>query len=199
MRQILYTLLCLAFLLVPAACGGGGGGGDGDLTTTPETTDPGDDPPPGDTPPPDDPPPADDPQMSAAELAFAMEVLDLVNQERTDQGLGTLTWDDDLTTVAYLHSVDMDVRDFWDNGYPHVDPDGNGLVDRLDAAGITYSLAGENIAIGYTTPEAVMDGWMNSPGHKANILNAGFTQLGIGLHVGDWPHNYWTQVFLKPR
>ncbi len=139
----------------------------------------------------DDPPPASG-SMSPGELAYAQQVLDLVNAERANAGVGPVVWDEPATDVAYAHSVDMDVRNF----FSHTNPDGLGPGDRINAAGIRWTAWGENIARGQDSPGAVMSGWMASPGHRDNILNANFTHLGVGVHSasgGPW----WTQVFLR--
>ena len=132
-------------------------------------------------------------QMSPGELAMALEVFDLVNQERAVAGVAPLAWDDGAAQVAYEHSVDMDVRDF----FSHTNPDGEEPWDRLTAAGISWSAAGENIAYGQPDPVSVMIAWMNSPGHRDNILRTSFTRLGVGVHDapgGPW----WTQLFFAP-
>jgi uncharacterized protein YkwD len=95
--------------------------------------------------------------------------------------------------VAYEHCVDMDVRDF----FSHTNPDGDGPGDRIAAAEISHAGWGENIAWGYASPQAVMDGWMNSPGHRANILNSAWTHVGIGVHAPGVGGPWWTQVFLR--
>ena len=77
--------------------------------------------------------------------------------------------------------------------FDHNSPTYGSPFDMLTAFGVNYRAAGENIAMGYGTPQAVVDGWMNSPGHRANILNANFTQIGVG-YVADG--NYWTQLFI---
>jgi uncharacterized protein YkwD len=83
----------------------------------------------------------------------------------------------------------MAARDFFD----HTNPDGDGPGERVTAAGYRWATYGENIAKGQRTPAQVMESWMNSPGHRANILNCSFEEIGIGLHDGGGP--YWTQVF----
>jgi uncharacterized protein YkwD len=80
-----------------------------------------------------------------------------------------------------------------DKGYfSHTSPTYGSPFNMLKSFGISYKSAGENIARGYTTPKAVVDGWMNSPGHRANILNSSFTEIGVGYASG----NYWTQMFI---
>ena len=77
--------------------------------------------------------------------------------------------------------------------FDHTRPDGTTCFTALDDAGIRYSTAGENIAVGYSTPEQVVNGWMNSEGHRANILNASFTTIGVGY---DSTGRYWVQLFV---
>ncbi|MER7397756.1 CAP domain-containing protein [Streptomyces sp. NPDC000151] len=131
------------------------------------------------------------PASSAAPAAgsASARVLSLVNQERDKAGCAPLTADAALTDLAQTFSEDMARRDF----FAHTDPDGATPWDRAKTAGVT-GLGGENIARGQTTPEAVMDSWMNSPGHRANILNCAYRTLGVGTHQapgGPW----WTQDF----
>ncbi|WP_030691367.1 sigma-70 family RNA polymerase sigma factor [Streptomyces globisporus] len=117
------------------------------------------------------------------------QVIDLVNAERAKAGCGPLTEHPLLTRAAQGHSDDMAARDFFD----HTNPDGDGPGERITAAGYAWSSYGENIAKGQTTAAQVMDSWMNSPGHRANILNCGFKEIGVGLHTSGGP--YWTQAF----
>lgn len=133
---------------------------------------------------------------TTSEAQLAQEVLTLVNQERAAVGLAALTWDPPCAQVAFNHSWDMDARDF----FSHTNPDGLDPFDRMAAAGVGYSTAGENIAAGYTTAAAAMTGWMNSPGHKANILNVNYTHMGVGVRQGSTGGygTYWTQLFRKP-
>ncbi|MFI0924314.1 sigma-70 family RNA polymerase sigma factor [Streptomyces sp. NPDC021012] len=119
----------------------------------------------------------------------AQQVIGLVNQERAKAGCGPLTEHPLLTKAAQGHSDDMAARDFFD----HTNPDGDGPGERITAAGYAWASYGENIAKGQTTAAQVMDSWMNSPGHRANILNCGFKEIGIGLHTSGGP--YWTQAF----
>jgi uncharacterized protein YkwD len=178
-RRLAALLLALVAVGMLAACGGGGGGGGkGAKSDNPSKG----------------PPPGSGTSMSDAELAMALEVLDIVNQERRAAGVDPLVWHEGASEVAYLHSLDMDVRDY----FSHTNPDGQLPWDRLAEAGIAYSTAGENIAWGYPSPEAVMTGWMNSSGHRANILRAGYTHVGIGVHT-DGFNIWWTQLFLVPR
>lgn len=125
-----------------------------------------------------------DVSLSAEEEAF----IRLVNEHRESQGLNGLTWNDALGEIALAHSRDMRDRDF----FSHTNPDGDDPFDRMDAAGISHRGAAENIASGYTTGEAVLNGWLNSDGHRRNIENGNYTHHGIG-YVEDG--NYWTHVF----
>jgi uncharacterized protein YkwD len=126
--------------------------------------------------------------------AFAQEVLDLTNAQRAQNGCQALTANATLTSVAQAHSADMAARGFFD----HINPDGRSPFDRMSAAGYSYSLAAENIAAGQATPAAVVDAWMNSSGHRANILNCKLTELGVGYATGGSYGTYWTQDFGTP-
>lgn len=129
--------------------------------------------------------------LTPAELArTASEVVDLTNRERTRQGLPPLAVDPRLTTAAQAHSADMIARAF----YAHTAPDGSRPWDRAAAAGATRRSIGENIACGQRSPAEVVEGWMNSPGHRANILTPDFTHIGIGFAGGGAAGTYWTQL-----
>ncbi|MFD7878123.1 CAP domain-containing protein [Streptomyces sp. NPDC059766] len=125
----------------------------------------------------------------SAEAQAEAEVLKLVNEERAKVGCSALTASGSLTQLAEAFSEDMAQRNFFD----HTDPDGATPWDRAAKAGIS-SLGGENIARGQTDAEAVMEAWMNSPGHRANILNCDFNTLGVGVHFGEGGP-WWTQDF----
>lgn len=125
---------------------------------------------------------------------YAKKVFELVNAERANHGIAPLAWSDDLAAVAYAHSKDMNDRRFMS----HNNPDGQTPFDRMKAYGLRYSRAAENIAAGQKTPQAVMQGWMNSSGHRANILNPELKMLGVGYYQGDGPYgSYWTQCFMS--
>ncbi|NUR65009.1 MAG: stress protein [Streptomyces sp.] len=129
--------------------------------------------------------------LTHTELArTASEVVDLTNRERTRRGLPPLAVDPRLTTAAQAHSADMIARAF----YSHTAPDGSRPWDRAAAAGATRRSIGENIACGQRSPAEVVEGWMNSPGHRANILTPGFTHIGIGFAGGGAAGTYWTQL-----
>ena len=118
---------------------------------------------------------------------------DFVNQERIANGLPALIPHADLANVARAHSRDM----AWRNYFAHVNPDGDGPFDRLAAAGITYRAAGENLAFNnHPNPARVaVNGWMNSPGHRENILFEAFTHAGMGVAYDGNGGYYFTQVF----
>ncbi|MGW1958053.1 sigma-70 family RNA polymerase sigma factor [Streptomyces sp. NPDC001920] len=130
------------------------------------------------------------PPVQSAPTDTVGQVVALVNEERADAGCGPLAQDALLNKAAQGHSADMDARDFFD----HTNPDGADPGQRITAAGYRWSTYGENIAQGQQTPEAVMDSWMNSPGHRANILNCSFKDIGIGIHSGPGGP-WWTQKF----
>ncbi|MEV0372653.1 CAP domain-containing protein [Streptomyces sp. NPDC050636] len=117
------------------------------------------------------------------------QVLSLVNQERAQAGCSPVTADKELAELAQRFSDDMAARDFFD----HTDPDGDTPWDRAREMGIT-DLGGENIARGQANAQSVMDSWMNSPGHRANILNCDYKTLGVGVHFGPGGP-WWTQDF----
>ncbi|MGW8633647.1 CAP domain-containing protein [Streptomyces sp. NPDC055793] len=119
------------------------------------------------------------------------EVVALTNRERAGAGLRPLAVDAALTRAAQAHSADMVARDF----YAHTDPDGGKPWDRAAAAGAARRTVGENIACGQRSAADVVEGWMNSPGHRANILKADFTHIGVGLAGGGRAGTYWTQLF----
>ena len=122
--------------------------------------------------------------------AWEQEVFRLVNEIRVENGLPEFIYDATLASVARAHSQDMIDRSFFD----HVNPDGDSPSDRVSAAGIQWSRCAENIAAGQTSPEQVVDSWMNSPGHRANILGE-CKYLGVGLALGGGYRYYWTQCF----
>ena len=123
----------------------------------------------------------------AADTGAAARVLDLVNQARAQNGCQSLTEDKRLDKAAQGHSDDMSAHSY----FSHTSQDGRTFVDREQQAGYP-SPGGENIAEGYTSADAVMDGWMHSDGHRRNILDCSFTTIGIGVTTTGW---YWVQDF----
>ena len=165
-------LLCVGMVICLGlwACGGGGGGnGDGDCTT-----------------------PSSGTSMTAAEDALGAEVLNLVNAERTGRSLDPVSWHGGLAQVGFEHSWDMNTRGF----FAHENPCGEGPDTRVSRAGIGWTAVAENIARGQATAMAVMVAWMDSSGHRANILNGQMTHIGIGVYQvgGD---TYWTMVLIR--
>ncbi|MFF7974258.1 sigma-70 family RNA polymerase sigma factor [Streptomyces sp. NPDC007905] len=130
------------------------------------------------------------PQVRPTPSDTVAQVVELVNKERAAAGCGPLTEDAQLEKAAQGHSDDMAARNFFD----HTNPDGADPGRRITAAGYRWSTYGENIAQGQQTPQAVMDSWMHSPGHRANILNCSFKEIGVGVHRGSGGP-WWTQDF----
>ena len=121
-------------------------------------------------------------------LSYEKEVVRLVNRERASRGLKPLTYDWELSRVARYKSEDMRNNNY----FSHTSPTYGSPFQMMKSFGISYKSAAENIAKGYKTPEEVVNGWMNSAGHRANILNSSFTHIGVG-YVKDG--SYWTQMF----
>ncbi len=122
--------------------------------------------------------------------AYERKVVDLVNEIRETNGLNKLTLNEKLSNVARIKSEDMRDRKY----FSHTSPTYGSPFEMMKTFGITYRSAGENIAMGQRTPEEVVNAWMNSDGHRANILNPDFTDIGVGFAQ---PGNYWTQLFLS--
>ncbi|MBQ9493690.1 MAG: serine protease [Oscillibacter sp.] len=119
---------------------------------------------------------------------YETEVVRLVNAERARYGLAALAADAELSRVARYKSRDMREKGY----FSHESPTYGTPFQMMKSFGITYRTAGENIAYGYGTPQKVVEAWMNSEGHRANILNASYTRIGVG-YVADG--HYWTQMF----
>lgn len=128
-------------------------------------------------------------QTTSTLSAYEQKVVDLTNQERAKNGLAALKVDTALSKVAREKSLDMS-----NNGYfSHTSPTYGSPFDMMKQFGISYQYAGENIAMGQRTPEEVVQAWMNSEGHRKNILSANFNYIGVGyVETG----NYWTQMFI---
>ncbi|WP_381792217.1 CAP domain-containing protein [Streptomyces niveus] len=141
------------------------------------------------TPKPDPTPPADDPKPGSGG-GLADQVTTLVNSERSKAGCGPVSTSTQLDTAALRHSQDMAAKGYFD----HNSPDGKDPGDRITAAGYQWTTYGENIARGQQTAAQVMEGWMKSPGHRANILNCAFKEIGVGVHDGTGGP-WWTQAF----
>ena len=129
------------------------------------------------------------PRQDNALNAYEREVVSLINEIRAQNGLGQLSINTELSRVARIKSQDMHDKDY----FSHTSPTYGSPFDMMKSFGIRYRTAGENIAMGYRTPQSVVDGWMNSPGHRANILNGSFKEIGMGYVASG---NYWTQMFI---
>lgn len=132
------------------------------------------------------------PKAAAPASGVAARIVQLVNAERSKVGCSPVTLNAVLTKAAQAHSADMAAH----QNMSHTGSDGSSPGDRITRAGYIWSTYGENVAYGYATPEQVMAGWMSSPGHKANILNCSFKEIGVGLAQ---PNSYWTQDFGTAR
>lgn len=121
--------------------------------------------------------------------AFEKQVVDLTNKERAKNGLPALKIDTELSKVARIKSNDMATKKYFD----HNSPTYGSPFDMMKKFGISYRSAGENIAMGQRSPEEVVKAWMNSEGHRANILNKNYTHIGVGYVENG---NYWTQEFI---
>ena len=129
------------------------------------------------------------PDIDNTVLSYENEVIRLVNEQRAKNGLKELQADWELSRVARFKSQDMK-----DNNYfSHTSPVYGSPFEMIKNFGISYRSAGENIAKGQRTPQAVVNAWMNSSGHRANILNSTYTKIGVG-YVADG--NFWTQMFI---
>ena len=120
----------------------------------------------------------------------AQSVLSLVNEERAAEGLSALTLSSGATSAAKVRAKELATS------FSHTRPDGTTCFTALDDAGVSYGYAGENIAAGYSSASSVMNGWMNSSGHKANILSENYTQIGIACYY-DGSTYYWVQLFIS--
>ena len=163
-----WGVLSFVICMTLCACGGGGGGGDDCVTPSSGTS------------------------MTGAESALGAQVLVLVNQERMDRSLSTLSWHGELAQVAFEHSWDMSNRGF----FSHTNPCGEEPSQRVDKAGISWSVVAENIARGPATAMEVMVGWMDSSGHRANILDSRMTHCAIGVYQSGG-ETWWTMVLIR--
>lgn len=127
----------------------------------------------------------------APALSYAEQVVKLVNEERAKVGAGALTLDKEIETAALVRAKEIETS------FSHTRPDGRSFSTALTDAGITFRSSGENIAWGQRSPEEVVNAWMNSDGHRANILNTNFTKIGVGHYQNSAGRNYWTQLFIN--
>ncbi|NUT40820.1 MAG: CAP domain-containing protein [Thermoactinospora sp.] len=129
--------------------------------------------------------------VTSVGTALENEVIRLTNAERAKGGCGALKHDARLREAAYGHSADMAKNDYFD----HDSQDGRDMVDRIRATGFTGSSWAENIAMGQRTASEVVRGWMNSEGHRENIMNCSYTLIGVGAAKDGRGRIYWTQDF----
>ncbi|MDD6069370.1 MAG: CAP domain-containing protein [Clostridiales bacterium] len=125
------------------------------------------------------------------ELSFAKQVAKLVNEERAKAGLPALEYDTEIASVALVRANEITAS------FSHTRPDGRKFSTVLTDNGIRFTGAGENIAWGQKSPEQVMEAWMNSDGHRANILDANFNKIGVGHYQDASGRNYWVQLFVR--
>lgn len=128
--------------------------------------------------------------ISQSNSNYSTQVLNLVNKHRRENGLKELTLNSNLSNVAQIKTNDMKSNNY----FSHTSPTYGSPFDMIKQFGISYKTAGENIAKGQKTPEAVVNAWMNSEGHRANILNPNYTQMGLGYTADGTV--YWCQMFI---
>jgi len=133
----------------------------------------------------------DQPETDGSQDAFASQVVKLVNEERAKAGLSPLSVNSKAANAAQTRAREIE------KSFSHTRPDGSSFNTALTEAGVSFRGAGENIAYGQTTPQQVMEGWMNSSGHRANILNANYTSIGVGHYKNGAGVDYWTQLFIQ--
>ena len=117
------------------------------------------------------------------------QVVNLVNMERAKEGLAPLTIDKNVQKAAQVRAEEIVTS------FSHTRPNGSSFSTALAEQKVSYRRAGENIAWGQRSPEEVVNAWMNSAGHRANIMNAGFTRIGVGYYQNAKGVNYWSQLF----
>lgn len=133
--------------------------------------------------------PDDNTSEDVTALSYAEQVVKLVNEERAKAGLSALTMDTNLTAAANVRAQEIKQL------FSHTRPDGTSFSTVLKEHYVSYRGSGENIAWGQKSPEQVMTGWMNSDGHRANILNENFKNIGVGYYQDENGRNHWVQLF----
>lgn len=129
--------------------------------------------------------------QDSSQSAWTQQVVKLVNEERAKAGLSALKLNTNVAAAAQTRTRELS------SSFSHTRPNGSHFSTALKEQGVSYSSAGENIAYGQTSPEAVMKQWLNSSGHRANILNPDFTEIGVGHVETDSGVHYWTQLFIR--
>lgn len=132
---------------------------------------------------------ASETDTSESQQSYAMQVFDLVNKERAKEGLAALKYDEASAAAALVRAREAEIS------FSHTRPNGSSFNTALTESGASFRGAGENIAYGQRTPEEVVEGWMNSPGHRANILNKKYTKIGVGHYQNSKGVHYWAQLF----
>ncbi|OXS60084.1 spore coat assembly protein SafA/uncharacterized YkwD family protein [Bacillus sp. V-88] len=133
------------------------------------------------------------PGANATAESYTYEVVKLVNMERSKVGLPPLKENWELSRVARYKSEDMIAKNY----FSHTSPTYGSPFQMMKDFGISYQAAGENIAAGQRTPSEVVEAWMNSEGHRKNILSPTYTEIGVGYVKGGSYGHYWTQMFIK--
>lgn len=123
-------------------------------------------------------------------LSYTEQVVALVNAERAKEGLAPLSIDQNVQAAAQVRAQECE------QSFSHTRPDGSSFSTSLTQQGVTYSRSGENIAWGQRSPEEVVNAWMNSSSHRANIMDSRFTKIGVGYHQNANGVNYWSQLFI---
>ena len=136
-------------------------------------------------------PPVSSSRPGSTNLSYTAQVVELVNEERQKAGLDPLTVSPKAASAAQVSAKELEIS------FAHTRPNGSSFFTALTEQGVKYRGAGENIAWGQKTPVQVMQGWMNSSGHRANILNADFTGIGVGYYKNGAGTNYWVQLFIR--
>jgi uncharacterized YkwD family protein len=134
------------------------------------------------------------PLVTAQVSSYEQQVVNLCNAERAKNGLPPLSINANLARMAHVKAQDMRDKNYFD----HNSPTYGSPFQMMKTFGISYSYAGENIAAGQPDPQSVVNSWMNSPGHRANILNPNYTQIGVGYVSGGSYGTYWTEEFIRP-
>lgn len=153
--------------------------------TTPDTNKP------GQTTPDTNKPGQTTPDTGTGNQAYVQQVINLVNEERAKAGLSPLSASLAVSDAAYIRSKEIT------QNFSHTRPNGSSFSTVLQQNGISFSSSGENIAYGQRTPQEVMNTWMNSSGHRANILNRNYTTIGVGCYQAANGTLYWTQLFTR--
>ena len=133
--------------------------------------------------------PGDNVSEDESALSYINQVVSLVNAERTKARLDALTIDSKLQTAAQVRAQEIETS------FSHTRPNGTSFATAIKEQNLSYRSAGENIAWGQRSPQEVVTAWMNSPGHRANIMNANFTKIGVGYYQNSRGVNYWSQLF----